>query len=263
MNKNWLEQFNENYYGRSKEAQELEKYLKSTFKGNAYIPWAVMERMTYQQDADASFTKHVTIEGGMIITSVQDIEADVKGEHSLIKATSHFVRVSLTFLGKTFDELYPIQDQAYGAPKVYDQNMVNKAFQRATAKVASRATGLGLSLYENGELQFDDDERNKKRTTPEKTATALEVMKETVIEKVETPKESGIQTDTVSEIIKIIINDASADKVNNALRSFNPSFIKQFGFSISRTDSLEELKEKLSKISDPSKFLTSLERLVK
>ena len=31
----WLEQFNENYYGRSPQAKELEQFMKSNYQGVA------------------------------------------------------------------------------------------------------------------------------------------------------------------------------------------------------------------------------------
>lgn len=270
--KKWIEQFNENYYGGSQEAKELEKYLKTTFKGNAYIPWAVMERMTYQQDPDAVFEKVTSATGDMVISTHMNIETTIDGKFTSVSSVAHFVIVTLEFLGRKFTESYPIQDKDYSAPKVYDQNMVNKAYQRALAKVASRATGLGLSLYENGELQFDESTDKSdtqkpmpKKTTVEKTREAIKVIEEVtpatpVIEKVVEQQPSG--NETVDKIISIIMNDEHEDKVNNILRSLNQSFIKQSGFSISRNDSVKELQEKISKIADPNKFLSALERLI-
>jgi len=40
----YIEVFNANYYGKSKEAKELEPLLKETYKGDSYIPWAVCLR---------------------------------------------------------------------------------------------------------------------------------------------------------------------------------------------------------------------------
>ena len=53
----WLDHFNENYYGRSKEAQDLKPFLKETYKGDVYLPWAVMERLMRQQDPDSDIIK--------------------------------------------------------------------------------------------------------------------------------------------------------------------------------------------------------------
>ena len=53
--KNWLDQYKENYNGKSAEAKEIASYLKETYKGDKYVPWATMERLTYMQDPNAEF----------------------------------------------------------------------------------------------------------------------------------------------------------------------------------------------------------------
>jgi len=294
----WAQVFHDNYFGRSPEAKSLEPFLKQTYKGNTYVPWAVMERLTYMQDPNAVFIKIKNEHGGLVHTDTLVIESLVKGETSRVMSCSHFVEVSLTFLGKTFVENYPVQDASYGAPKMYEQNQVNKALQRALAKVASRATGLGLSLYESGDLNFDDTVETTsiprpevKRSVSEKTTEMLTKVEEPapVVEepKVEEPVkkitrsapkqkieieptpaivepvvEPIVLDDTdVDRVIAIIKNEELKAKVLAALRSFNPSFIKNYGMTITTTDSIEELREKLSKLSDVDKFLRALERV--
>jgi len=44
LSKTWLEVFMANYNGTSKEAQELQPFLKDNYKGDVYVPWATMER---------------------------------------------------------------------------------------------------------------------------------------------------------------------------------------------------------------------------
>lgn len=162
----WLEVYKANYNGQTPEAKELQEFLKSNYKGNSYVPWATMERLIYMQDPDANFTVMASDEDGKIlhdyvieVISTQETKNPKDGE-AFTKVTNfahlHFVVVGLTFLGKTFTEHYPVQDTSYGAPKVVDQNMVNKALQRAKAKIAARASGLALRLYESKDLQFED-----------------------------------------------------------------------------------------------------------
>lgn len=161
----WLEQYTANYNGTSAEAKSLEPYLKTTYKGAKYIPWATMERLTYMQDPDADFTIIPSSDDTFVHTSVAHLTtSQEKVSGTTVEKTdisnavfAHFVMVSLTFLGKTFTEVYPIQDTAQGAPKAYDQNLVNRALQRAKAKIASRATGLALRLYESLDLQFEGE----------------------------------------------------------------------------------------------------------
>lgn len=160
----WKDLYIENYYGRTEEAKQLETYLKNTYQGAKYIPWATMERLVYLQDPDATFEKVKNENGALVFSTYDTVKTTqrvVKDEVESIQETEsqiihHFVRVKLTFMGKVFEEDYPIQDTKYAAVRVPDANMVNKSLQRALAKVASRATGLALSLYENGDLQFEE-----------------------------------------------------------------------------------------------------------
>ena len=189
MNEKWLKQFIENYNGKSAEAKEVAEFIKENYKGNNYIPWATMERLTYMQDPEAKFETLETENGSMVFsdTLLNENKVVQKGEvvsETVATMMSHFVKVKLTFMGKTFVEEYPIQDQDYSALKVFNQNAVNKALKRALAKVASRATGIGLRLYENKDLQFDTPEEDKKP----------EVKKTTRTTKTTKPTESSVVT---------------------------------------------------------------------
>ena len=190
--KTWKEQFVENYNGRSEESQEIADFIKENYKGDSYIPWATMERLTYMQDPEAKFETLETENGSMVFsdTLLNENKVVQKGEvvsETVATMMSHFVKVKLTFMGKEFVEEYPIQDQDYSALKVYNQNAVNKALKRALAKVASRATGIGLKLYENKDLQFDVPEEDKKP----------EVKKTTRTTKTTKPTESNVVTSSV------------------------------------------------------------------
>lgn len=174
--KTWKEQFIENYNGRSEEAREVADFIKENYKGNSYIPWATMERLTYMQDPEAKFETLETENGNIVFsdTLLNENKVVQKGEvvnETVATMMSHFVKVKLTFMGKEFIEEYPIQDQDYSALKVFNQNAVNKALKRALAKVASRATGIGLKLYENKDLQFDTPAEDKKPEVKKTTKT--------------------------------------------------------------------------------------------
>lgn len=161
LRKSWKEVFTENYNGTSDIAKEIETFVKENYKGNTYIPWATMERITYMCDEDATFENLKNEKGGLVHTDMcimhqQNIQKGEVVSETESQMFSHMVRVKLTFMGKVFIEEYPIQDQDYTAARVFNQNLVNKALQRAKAKVASRATGIGLKLYEGKDLQFDE-----------------------------------------------------------------------------------------------------------
>ena len=55
VKKTWKEVFLENYSGKSEIAKEVEPFIKENYKGNSYIPWATMERLTYMCDEYAIF----------------------------------------------------------------------------------------------------------------------------------------------------------------------------------------------------------------
>lgn len=253
---NWLEQFSENYYGRSEQARELEQFLKKNYQGSSYIPWATMERMVYQQDANAVFRIRPTMnefsDGSLVWTSITDIKtlqktADKEIE-TLSQSITHFIFLELTFLGKTFEEIYPIQDNKYTAPKVIDQNMVNKAIQRAKAKLASRATGLGLTLYETGDLQFEEEDTPKPSIVKEQKAPAKMVE--------EAPLEKTVKVNHTPELVAFVGELKDNDAYDVGLQKVNNALIKKYGFSLNRDD--EDLEDKLSKIDNLSVFIRTL-----
>ena len=170
-NKTWKDVFIENYNGTSEVSKEVEPFIKENYKGNAYIPWATMERLTYMCDEDAYFENIKNEKGGLVHTDVMEMHQQniQKGEvvsETVSQMFSHIVKVRLVFMGKEFIEEYPIQDQDYSAAKVFNQNLVNRALQRAKAKVASRATGIGFKLYEGKDLQFDEIPQETKPQLP-------------------------------------------------------------------------------------------------
>lgn len=209
--KNWLDQFKENYNGKSAEAKEIEGFLKETYKGDKYIPWATMERLTYMQDPNAEFKTILNEEfaKGLVHTDSFINENCVENKDGIVNKTSamvvsHFVKVSCTFLGKTFVEEYPIQEQDYTAAKIYNQNLVNKALKRALAKVASRATGLGLRLYENKDLQYETTEEETKPVVKKETTKKTNNKTENVVEKVvETSTETQPIVEEVVEVVRV------------------------------------------------------------
>lgn len=284
--KSWKEQFIENYNGKSEEAKEVADFMKANYKGNSYIPWATMERLTYMQDPNAIFETLETENGNIVFSDTLSNENKVVQKGEVVSETvatmmSHFVKVKLKFLGKTFIEEYPIQDQDYSALKVYNQNAVNKALKRALAKVASRATGIGLRLYENKDLQFDAPEEDKKP----------EVKKTTKTTKTTKPTESDVVTETntttqdtkvneANEEVKVveedktysyskdieelcgIIKNADKDKMTRVLQSLNVAILRQHGFTLSLEDTDDTLCEKLSHFQDVKVFTKAINNML-
>ena len=301
--KTWKDVFVANYEGKSEEALMLKPHLKENYKGNVYIPWAVMERLTYMCDPDAEFQVITNINGGLVHTDCANVDnlssQDGKTIESHAQMYSHFVKVALYFMGKTFIEDFPIQDTDYSALKVYNQNAVNKSIQRAKAKVAARGTGLGLKLYEGEDLQFEEVKKDKKPTLI-KEEPKVEVKKEEV--KVEEPKKveltdeqkaqnivdggeteaylNGERTlepqevpvttqetefvpedETVRELINLMRN-TEVDKMTQVLQRVNLSVMKKYGFALSLSDSNEELARKLTQFTSTAQFLKSIKTLI-
>lgn len=287
--KTWKDVFLANYNGESEEAKSLQPYLKETYKGDPYIPWAAMERLVYMCDPDAEFINVNNEKGGLVHTdTVYKHQKNIqKGE--VISETeapmfSHFVRVVLRFMGKTFVEDYPIQDQDYSAASIFNQNLVNRALQRAKAKVGARATGLGLRLYEGFDLQFDSKDDKKptlqtqtivknepekvdKKEPKEVVGTQKVVKEETktesenkVVSEPNKEPSSVSMTQDIKEVIDIIRN-TDKEKMVKVLQRVNVSVVKKCGFSLNVDDSDEELVKKLSKFTNVSQFGKTLKNL--
>lgn len=286
VKKTWKEVFLENYSGKSEIAKEVEPFIKENYKGNSYIPWATMERLTYMCDADAVFENIKNEQGGLVHTDKVEMHQQNIQKGEVVSETtsqmfSHFVKVKLIFMNKIFIEEYPIQDQDYSAARVYNQNLVNKALQRAKAKVAARATGIGLKLYEGKDLQFDEVPQETKPEIPvvenaqktektvqktvEKPKNAQKIEK-TVQKPVETDNKTEktvqkpdeqtkqvmtnddvkniqptTQNDAVSEAIDLIKN-TEVDKMNLALQRVNVALMKKHRVALSTEASEEELR---------------------
>ena len=289
MNEKWLKQFIENYNGKSAEAKEVADFIKENFKGNNYIPWATMERLTYMQDPEAVFETLETENGNIVFSDTLSNENKVVQKGEVVSETvatmmSHFVKVKLTFLGKTFIEEYPIQDQDYSALKVYNQNAVNKALKRALAKVASRATGIGLRLYENKDLQFDTPEEDKKPEIKKTTKTTKTTKKVEMTEEQATHTEEELKQDEpVQEVVtqdtKIeedapksydksvlelcsLIRNTDKEKMTKILQNLNVPILKQHGFTLNLEDSDDVLCEKISHFTNVVVFTKAIKNMI-
>lgn len=305
VKKTWKEVFTENYNGKSAISKEIEPFIKENYKGNSYIPWATMERLTYMCDEDAVFENIKNENGGLVHTDCVEMhQQNIQKGEVVLETTSqmfsHMVKVRLVFMGKEFIEEYPIQDQDYSAARVFNQNLVNRALQRAKAKVASRATGLGYQLYEGKDLQFDEvpqetkpeipvvenaqstvkkevekpkNAQNSEKTVQKEVKTAekpqenaekptkVEPVKE-VATQVETQVET--QNDAVSEAIDLIKN-TEVDKMNLALQRVNVALMKKHRVALSTEASEEELRSILENktiFTNPDQFLKTLKTLL-
>ena len=290
-NKTWKDVFIENYNGTSEVSKEVEPFIKENYKGNSYIPWATMERLTYMCDEDAYFENIKNEKGGLVHTDVMEMHQQniQKGEvvsETVSQMFSHIVKVRLVFMGKEFIEEYPIQDQDYSAAKVFNQNLVNRALQRAKAKVASRATGIGFKLYEGKDLQFDEvpqetkpqlpvenvqnEQSNVKKTqktakNDNKIPKTVEKVEEKAVETQNTAEETQSSAKTTAEEIvesvKVdvptnendpvseaiyLIKNTDVGKINLALQRVNVALMKKHKIALSTEASDDDLRNILS-----------------
>lgn len=294
----WKEIFKANYEGTSEEAKSLEPFIKHTYKGDPYIPWAVMERLTYMCDENAKFTNIANANGGLVhsdamINHQKSLQKDIIVQETEATMFSHFVKVALEFMGKVFIEDYPIQEKDYSSVKSFDQTLVNRALQRAKAKVAARATGLALKLYEGFDLQFEEAVEDKKPTLPVKeevkvteapttakvveepkvvTAPVEEKKVEVKVEVKEEPK-APVETATVAELDKVaadkdtlelvkIIKETDVDAMTKVLQRVNVSIMKKYGFVLSTLDTDTALIEKISKFPNVAQFKKTILNLL-
>ena len=263
----WKEQFVANYKNKSEEAKELVEMVGGankfeTYKGDKYIPWATIERLSRLQDEDLSIQKF-----NELVLNKYEIKTVIKGEETIAESISPMVKVMVTFMGKSIVELFPIQQKDYSAGKNVDQNLINKAFQRAATRALARITGLGLRLYEKGDLQYEDDEKvlkpkEKSVTKPiEAPVVTKEVKKELnllegdgvgviveskPIEKKTPPIHLGTPTSTgdIDENILDLLNTLNSNKDNpkvvSFIKSINGLFVKKYGVALDLTKSDNE-----------------------
>lgn len=305
--KTWKEVFLENYSGKSEIAKEVEPFIKENYKGNSYIPWATMERLTYMCDEDAVFENIKNEQGGLVHTDKVEMHQQNIQKGEVVSETtsqmfSHMVKVKLIFMGKKFIEEYPIQDQDYTAARVYNQNLVNKALQRAKAKVAARATGIGLKLYEGKDLQFDevpqetkpeipvvenaqnsekivqkDDKKSKNAQKTEKPVQKVEKVEEKPQETVQEPDEQTKQVMTNDDVKNIQPATQPAtqnDAVSEAIDLIKTTEVGKMNLALQRVNvalmkkhrvalSTEASEEELRSILENKQIFTNPDQFLK
>lgn len=291
----WLELFTSNYNGETKEAQELLEVVKPNYKNDIYIPWAILEKMMYLQDENA--TIEIIEKDNSIISTYKDtvytkqVQNDSVVNETTTSMLAHFIHLKGTFKGHTLEEIFPIQDNGYNAVKFYNQNDVNKAIQRGRTRLIARLTGLGLSLYEKGDLQYEEktdtntkvenlkdkyqqEEKQQKTTeketkTTEKETKVEEPIKTTEIKETpkkevkEEPKEDvkqEIEEDRVVKIKEMISILKSDNKYKAILTTINNALSKKYNYTLDlEKDTEEELINKINNINN----LDNLYRAIK
>lgn len=268
MSNNWREQWLDNYNGLTAAHKDLEARIKKNYKGNKYIPWATMVKWLYLQDPYARLDV-LKSDNGYVFTSTDELVVEKGGALTRIPVRAHSVVLNCTFMGTTFTEIYPVQDKAYDAPNSYDSNMINKAIQRAKAKIISTATGIAYKLYEAEDLQWDDDKDTKKvdvatiklnePTEPaatikpnEQTEPAATITQKPLIARSEN---TVGKDDPIQNTVNFINNTPDIDKV---LQVINIDVLKNYGVTL--VPHSTDLYENISKLRNVPLFLTALKK---
>ena len=257
--------------------------VKDNYKGDKYVPWARMFSALYQLDPEADTTRIMNDKGGFVFTDTFENKRlskvqskdniEIKEDVQLV--TSHFVKVGVKYLDKWFYEDYPIQDNAYGAPKMYDQNMVNKAHQRALTRLISLATGVAWELYEAMEVsQFEDApaETDKKPVPPKKKTTVIvpttDVM-ETVTDIIVKSDDEKSPVEVAASLLNDPVNKVKAgliNLVNNYNEVLSTKYALEDGTPLIidlTNDDYDSLLSKLSLVNNVDKIVKGIQKVIK
>lgn len=152
----WKDLWNKNYRGEG-DTEGLQKLIKTLNYGNrnniSYLGWATVERIFKLQDGD--YEVIMSPEGNFVHIDRAFVKNDEEGNPLYMQ--SYFVVIKAIWCGKEYTETYPLQDST-GRPLAYwTQNEINKAVQRAKVKAIAIVSGIGYKLFEDGDLQFEDD----------------------------------------------------------------------------------------------------------
>lgn len=204
----WLQ----NYRGEG-DCAELEKTLKTLKAGSfaaSYVPWAVAERIFKFQDGEIEYVK---INGSTVEVDRTVIKTEVDTETGVIterNANAYFVNVKVSWQGNTYTERYPLLDHKNQALVSWNQADINKAHQRAKVKAIAIVSGIGYKLFEDGDLQFENDSDNKNEkidkkvdAIKEKTAKLQEKQEDAKFEKADTKPVKVEKGEIVVEDVKI------------------------------------------------------------
>lgn len=267
--KTWSEVWEENYNQQGDIAKFLSEHAKATYKGDLYIPWALMVSSLYKLDPDASIIKIQNDTGGYVHTDKLVLETVTDKGSTTVTVVSHMVRVKVIFMDKEFEDIYPIQEQDYSASKVFDQNKVNRALQRCMTRVISMATGLAWNLYESVDLQFDAKESamEKVKETPKatkKTKVAEEKPKKEVINDLD---DMVPDTEGEEDLATFLDEKRTNGKVLALVDKYNQYLPKKYTFKDEpltfdlEKDDLATLQEKVACVEKPDTMLNALRKV--
>jgi hypothetical protein len=170
----WKELWKKNYKGIGDTA-DLEKHIKKLGYGArtniSYLPWAVVERIFRLQGGEVywnSVNDNTYVDADFVSAGMVPDPDTGELVEKLIK--SYFIRIQAVWMGVEYTERYPLQD-SNGRPLLsWTQNDLNKAYQRGKVKAIAIVSGIGYKLFEDGDLQFEEDKKKVVKEPVKKVA---------------------------------------------------------------------------------------------
>lgn len=154
--KDWKELWLKNYRGEGA-TEGLQKLVKTLTYGSrdgvSYLGWATVERIFKFQDGE--YEAVISPDGNFVHIDRAFIKNDEEGIP--LYMNSYFIVIKARWQGQEHIETYPLQDSNGRPLSFWTQNDINKAVQRAKVKAIAMVSGIGYKLYEDGDLQFEDD----------------------------------------------------------------------------------------------------------
>lgn len=211
MNNEAKKLFIENYFNRGdcegllEKTKIIEKEFKRTgqVKTIRYLHWALVERI-FRLQGGVVEVKNWKFEVPFT-TTVQTY--DDNGEVIIKEEENNalFIHLQATWQGETLDEYYPIFDnQTSKIIKLPDAQDLNTARQRGMVRLIARISGIGLTIFEQTDDQFNKEDDTKaiieqskispkaeKKLSPEKKLSNPEQTDTVKTETVETPSEEN------------------------------------------------------------------------
>ena len=182
MNNEAKKLFIENYFNRGdcegllEKTKTIEKEFKRTgqVKIIRYLHWALVERIFRLQGGEVE-VKNWKFEVPFT-TTVQTY--DDNGEIILKEENNNalFIHLQAKWQGENLDEYYPIFDnQTSKIISQPDAQDLNTARQRGMVRLIARISGIGLTIFEQTDDQFNNkDDDTKALIEPSKTAAKAE-----------------------------------------------------------------------------------------
>ena len=160
MEKNWKELWLTNYRGEG-DTSELIDFLKKLNYGNrsniSYLPWATVERIFRLQDGKITIVK--SSNQTIVEADHVQVREEINEQGVLVPtfANAFFINIQVDWQGQTHIERYPLQDSSGRPLTMWTQNDINKAIQRGKVKAIAIISGIGFKLFEDGDLQFEEE----------------------------------------------------------------------------------------------------------